>query len=224
MTYYKKHAKYQARLVKIEDSLKAIEIWEANPEPEGPRPRKAPKVNEKHVPVMPELVSTEEFAGSKLSFERQTLGFYLTGHPMDSYPGLTNQSTYTVDELKSGTDAQSRSLNGIKVDIPVVISYVNKIRTKAGKNMAAMMIEDRSGRMEATVFPNQWKKLGKIIKEDTVNIVKGTIKVAQMDDDRPPIVRVVVNAVTPVDSDSGVVAKPFDVILKDGTQVHRAGH
>ena len=70
VTYYKKHAKYQARLVKIEDSLKAIEIWEANPEPEGPRPRKAPKVNEKHVPVMPELVSTEEFAGSKLSFSR----------------------------------------------------------------------------------------------------------------------------------------------------------
>jgi DNA polymerase-3 subunit alpha len=222
VTYYKKNAKYQARLKKIEDSLKEIEIWEANPE--GKKPRKAAKVNEKHIPVMPEMTTSEEFRGTKLSFERQALGFYLTGHPMDSFPGLVNQAMYTVDEIKNGIDTQNRSLNGIKVNLPIVISSINKIRTKAGKDMASLMVEDKTGRMEATLFPNQWSKLKGLIQEDTVNIIKGYIKVAQMDDERPPIVRVVINAITPIDSDSGIVASPFQLKLKDGTVVKFIPH
>jgi DNA polymerase-3 subunit alpha len=216
--FYQKNIKYQARLKGIEESIEAIKRWELDSE--GPRPRKKPAVNEKHIPVMPEITTSSEIVSDKLSYERQTLGFYLTGHPMDKFPGLSMQADISVNNIKSGTDRNGNTLNSSKVSIPAVISSVRKIRTKSGKDMASLMIEDKTNRIEAIVFPRQWKKLKSIINEDTVNIIKGSIQVTQMDDDRPPIVKVVVNFITPVSDDSAISIQPILTQLQDGTEIN----
>ncbi len=209
--YYRKEQKYQERLEKIENSLEMIKLWEENPE--GPRPRKAPAVNKKHIPVMPEIgPSQASDKSTRLKFERETLGFYLTGHPMDNYPQLTRNSKYSIRNLKEGNIE-----NGETVNIPAVISTINKIRTKSQKDMATLIIEDKTDRISATVFPRQWSRLKDIIEEDQAVSVLGTVKVVKFDDDeQPPIVRVVVNNVVPARE---IIITPISIVLDDGSEI-----
>ncbi len=214
--YYDKNANYEKRLRGIAERAQEIIDWEAHPD--GPKPRKKPKVNEKHIPVMPDVGEASTLSrNDRLRLERQTLGFYLTGHPMDEYPNLSRVARHTVAELKEGEGIT----DGEPISIPVVVSTIRKIRTKNGMNMASINIEDKSGRMEATIFPRQWKKLENQLGEDEVNIVKGTVKVtAPESDDSPPLIKVIVNDVDNIigDSDIGRI-DPINMTLDDGTEV-----
>lgn len=209
--FYKKNYKYQERLKRIEESVKAVELWEKAPD--GPRPRKAPKVNEKHIPVMPEIGEASTLTkADRLRFERQTLGFYLTGHPMDDYPWASQQAKYTAQALKEG-----KVRDGEAIKIPVVVASISKRRTKAKRDMALLMIEDRTGRMEATVFPKQWNRLKDIVEEGAVTSIWGTIRTIRLDDESPPLVRIIVNSAALIEGEERMT--PVKVTLNDGTEV-----
>jgi len=173
-------------------------------------PRRLPKNRE--CPEYPELedVPSKE-RKNKLTLERETLGFYLTGHPMNDFPGLLHHAQHTVQDLKEG-----KAFNSEKIHLPIVISALNERRTRKGQNMAVLTIEDKSGRIEATIFPRQWRKLKSIAKEDTVSIIDGTVRMIEVDGDVPPIVRIIVNNIKIVNEQD---INPIDMKLKDGTRI-----
>jgi len=210
--YYKKANKIKERELKIKNRTKEIELWNANPE--GPKPRRLPSINDKQRPVFPDLEENSLSKKDKLHFERKTLGFYLTGHPMDSYPGLAKMSEYNVRDIMD-----AKVSNREKFSVPVVVSSIIEKRTKAGQNMAILKVEDKSGRIETTIFPRQWAKLKDGLVEDSVYILKCSAKVEQSEEEEaPPIVSLIVNFANKVDEDSDAMdMHPIEFKLNDKT-------
>jgi DNA polymerase-3 subunit alpha len=209
--YYSKLASWEERKIKFEARTKEIET--AILAGEKP-PRKLPKVPE--APEKPEIqaVSTLE-RGERLKLERKTLGFYLTGHPLDDYPGISRVSQYTVDDILEGNADDKETIS-----IPVVVSEIKKKRTRKGKNMAVMIIEDRTGRMEATVFPKDWDKLESIFEEDMIAIVRGRInKTETEEEDTPSIVSISINGVEPISANLATKLNNISLSLSDGSLV-----
>ena len=211
MKYHEKMALWEEREKSIAQRMEEIRI--AVEEGRKP-PRRLPKNKDK--PEPPTLMAVpDEVQQDRLVYERETLGFYLTGHPMDNYPGLMRQAKYTVQNIKEG-----KVKNGERIKIPVVVSSLIEKRTRKGQDMAVLTIEDQTGRIEATIFPKGWARLSGNITVDAVSIVDGTIRVTEGEEDAPPMVRIVVNDVRSVEADNiGGQTNVISIDLSDGTKV-----
>ena len=105
----------------------------------------------------------------KLSAEKEMLGFYITGHPLDEYQekasALATHQTSNLEGLAKGTEV---ALCGI-------LTSVARRRNKEGKLWASMQIEDREGGIEAMVFSTQFDKLQNFLEEDKAMLVRGLV-------------------------------------------------
>ncbi|MDR0266858.1 DNA polymerase III subunit alpha [Paenibacillus sp.] len=91
-------------------------------------------------------------AGQQLELERELLGLYLSGHPLDDYDEALNIPG--VDRLMDLAEAADESY---AVVAAMVIS-IKTITTKQGKAMAFMEVEDQIERCEVVLFPEVWKR------------------------------------------------------------------
>ncbi|MDR1212102.1 MAG: DNA polymerase III subunit alpha [Spirochaetaceae bacterium] len=103
----------------------------------------------------------------KLKIEKELIGFYFSGHPMDEYKELW-QSAVTVDLGKPGGLAGSCILIGI-------IKSVKTIVSKSGK-MAYAVLSDYNGEIDLTFFPRVWENCQDRIEVDKVAILRGKIE------------------------------------------------
>ncbi|MFH1542408.1 MAG: DNA polymerase III subunit alpha, partial [bacterium] len=115
-------------------------------------------------------VQVEEFPPEeKLKLEKELLGLYISGHPLDylkdSLEGQTNTRIMDIPEMKEGQD----------VTIGGILNECRKITTKKGEQMAITNIEDLTGSISLLVFPRSYEKCSLIVDNDQVVIVKGRI-------------------------------------------------
>lgn len=110
-----------------------------------------------------------------LAFEKELLGFYLSGHPLDRYK-------VEIRTFTSGTTGRlSRMGEGQAIAMIGLIRQAKLTTTKkTGERMAILRIEDLDGDVEAVVFPRAFQVVGGHIKESAVVVVKG--KVSQKED------------------------------------------
>ena len=105
----------------------------------------------------------------KLKHEKETLGFYITGHPLRKYADEVrtygNATTGTLSEKPSGFD----------VSIGGIISAIRVTRTKKGDSMAIVQLEDWEGMVEVLVFPDAYSKVHRLLESDAPVIVKGKL-------------------------------------------------
>ncbi|MCO4747744.1 MAG: DNA polymerase III subunit alpha [Proteobacteria bacterium] len=88
----------------------------------------------------------------KLRFEHETLGLYLTGHPMEAYyKDVQRFATASIHELADIPGDQVVRLIGL-------VANVNIRRTKRGDKMAFIRLEDDTGGVECTFFPEPWMR------------------------------------------------------------------
>lgn len=213
VVYYQKQNKYEERKEKIKQREKEISIWEKLNE--GPKPRKLPGINEKHIPVFPDIENNVGTKEDKLTAERKTLGFFLTGHPMDSFPGLSQMAEYTVNDVKEG-----KPDNKEKFSLPAVVSSIIEKRTRKGQNMGILIIEDKTGRIETTIFPRQWRKIKSVLREGEVYIIKCTARVESIIDSESRMVNLILDNAYIVDEDMELMnMQPIKVVLDDKTLV-----
>ncbi len=105
----------------------------------------------------------------KLEYERELLGLYLSGHPLDDYRELIEQETsHRISQLKDCTDHEHVNIAGLVTDVRV-------IRTKKGEPMAFVMAEDRSARLEVVVFPRLFGQVRTLLKKDRPLRIKGSV-------------------------------------------------
>jgi DNA polymerase-3 subunit alpha len=105
-----------------------------------------------------------------LAMEKEALGFYITGHPLNAYKEKLNSLSVTftrdIQELK---DRQNILLGGMVMDM-------KKIQTKrTGDLMAYVIIEDLYGTVEVIVFPDVYKEAHEIIAQDLPVVISGTV-------------------------------------------------
>jgi DNA polymerase-3 subunit alpha len=133
--------------------------------------------HEHPLPTLPDWTSRQ-----KLSGEKEMLGIYVTGHPLDEYSGKAAElASHTTDQLDESLE------KGAEVAICGILTGLQRKRNKEGKLWAAMQIEDRQGCVEAMVFTTQYDRLLSALVEDQAVLVKG---LALPEDNGPPKISV----------------------------------
>lgn len=103
----------------------------------------------------------------RLNGEKDTLGLYLTGHPLDEY----------VDELSHVVKDNINYLRPTR-EVQVIAGLVVSMRAmknKKGDNMLFMVLDDRTGRLEVSVFADTYRECRDKIFKDAVVIVEGVV-------------------------------------------------
>ncbi|MBL8014188.1 MAG: DNA polymerase III subunit alpha, partial [Candidatus Omnitrophica bacterium] len=115
-----------------------------------------------------------------LAYEKELLGFYLSGHPLDRYK-------HEIEEFSDCTTKSIKKvIDGQEVKIVAILKAVKLTTTKkTGERMAILRFEDIQGELEAVVFPSSYVNVVNYLKEGLVVIVKGK---ASLKDDVPKLI------------------------------------
>ncbi|NLC69976.1 MAG: DNA polymerase III subunit alpha [Desulfuromonadaceae bacterium] len=120
---------------------------------------------------LPELDEWPE--KNKLAFEKEALGFYITGHPMARHEAAVKRyATCEAAALKERGDRSEVSLCGI------VTALQEKV-TKKGDRMAFVSLEDLSGFAEVLVFPELYRKCFEELHGEEALLVRGVLDVGE---------------------------------------------
>src|SRR5271163_4225959 len=122
-----------------------------------------------HESSLPEVEDwTEE---QLLAGEYATLGFYISGHPMDQYAGRLKD----LNAIELSTIEARR--NGEDIVVAGIIVQSRPMRSRRGARWAILTLQDRTGVIEALVFPEAFQKLEAILKANTPLLAKGRVAV-----------------------------------------------
>src|SRR5271156_5790698 len=106
-----------------------------------------------------------------LAAEYATLGFYISGHPLDKYAGrLQDLKAIDLSTLEGRR-------NGEDIIIAGIIVQLRPMRSRRGARWAILTLQDRTGVCDALVFPEAFQKLEAILKANTPLLVKGRVAV-----------------------------------------------
>lgn len=105
----------------------------------------------------------------RLQNEKDTLGLFLTGHPIDEYDHDVNQLTSArISALIA--DKKAKRVGGLVVGLRVM-------KTKRGDTMAIVTLDDRTGRIEIAVFSDAFNRYRDILVKDALLIIEGQVSV-----------------------------------------------
>jgi DNA polymerase-3 subunit alpha len=100
-----------------------------------------------------ELPNTPEWDEAlSLSYEKETLGFYITGHPLAKY--AADLSRFSASTTESLTELES----GAEVSLGGILTLLKPLKTKKGDRMAVIQLEDLTGSVEAVIFPDPFQR------------------------------------------------------------------
>jgi len=116
----------------------------------------------------------DEFPENQLiTFEKETIGFYISRHPLSRYQ----------EEIKKYTDLDTAGLpklqNGASVKICGLVSALKEIATKKGDRMAFLTLEDMKGFVEVILFPEVFKAALPCLRGGGPLLVEGTLDLSE---------------------------------------------
>jgi DNA polymerase III subunit alpha len=103
-----------------------------------------------------------------LKMEKDALGLYISSHPMQSYPGLAEAASCTVEGVEGWYKEQIKDNFGgrIKVALAGLMQSVVKKPTKSGKMMARFVIADETGGREVVAFSRTYDEISPLLAND----------------------------------------------------------
>lgn len=164
------------------------------------------------VKTAPELPNIQNFDKAHLlSMEKEMMGVYLSGHPLDKYRDLIdenitantaeifdsnlsgdgeNESEF-IEERASGSN---RFNDGDTVIMAGMVGDLRRMITKSNQEMARITIEDYYGVITAIVFPRDYAKAKYVLENDAIVAIKGTLSFKEDSDSE-----ILVNKVTEIE-------------------------
>ncbi len=131
----------------------------------GPVPGNDIQIDFPALQDVPELDETQ-----RLLLEKETLGFYITGHPLQGFEAVLDKfATTDTLSLMERPDGEAVRIGGI-------VRSAKVIRTRKEELMAFLTLEDLNGSTEITVFPALYAKTSDILTTDTAIMVQGEIQ------------------------------------------------
>ena len=132
-----------------------------------------------------------------LAYEKEILGVYLSGHPMDEYLEIWKNSVTarTTDFLVDEETGRAAVADGARVRIGGMIAGKVVKTTKTGKMMAFLTVEDLVGSVEVLVFPRDYENKRQLMNEDDRVFIEGR---ASIGDD--PVGKLICEQVIPFDA------------------------
>jgi DNA polymerase III subunit alpha len=147
-----------------------------------------------------EMDPAEEWPeGLKLKHEKETLGFYITGHPLRRYSvevkAYGNATTNSLAEKPSGFD----------VSIGGIVSALRVTRTKKGDPMGVVLLEDWEGIVEVVVFPDTFAKTQRLLDADAPIIVRGKL------DNDESVIKILASEIYPIERAAEVLSRTVTI-------------
>lgn len=113
-------------------------------------------------------------ADEQLQGEKDTLGIYLTGHPIDQYEAeLSHFTSCRICDVKPGNSRDSKSV------VAGLVLAIRTMKNKRGEKMAFITLDDKSGRLEVSVFADAFEQYRELLVKDSVLVAEGDVS---MDD------------------------------------------
>ena len=106
----------------------------------------------------------------RLLFEKETVGFYITGHPLDNYrEELSNATECTISELNNKADGSAGRVGGL-------VKTMKRHKSKKGDPMAFITLEDVTGEVEVVVFPSVYGQCSHLLTSDEPIVIQGQVQ------------------------------------------------
>jgi len=165
---------------------------------------------------LPEVPPWSE--AEQLAFEKETLGLYFSGHPVDRFTAsLKEFGAKTIGELattpaspavdKSWTPAGPRPIEA-DTSLGGIVAAVRPLKTRKGDRMAVFTLEDSQGNVEVVVFPDAFQRCGQLVETGTLVLVRGRV---ERDDET---VRMLAADVSPLDTVRERLAREVAIHLR----------
>jgi DNA polymerase-3 subunit alpha len=154
----------------------------------------------------------------RLAFEKETLGLYLSGHPMDRFMGELKtfgaRSTAELAELPiAPPTANAWTASGPKpiepdTSIGGVVAACRQLKTRKGDRMAVFTLEDSQGGVEIIAFPETYQRASALIETGTMVLVRGKL---ERDDET---VRILASEIVPISAVRERLAREVAIRVK----------
>ncbi|MDO4805562.1 MAG: DNA polymerase III subunit alpha, partial [Lachnospiraceae bacterium] len=133
----------------------------------------------------------------KLAFEKEVLGVYISGHPLEDYRDIMQRmiSALSTDFQADEETGEPKAAGGTKQVIGGMITAKTIKYTRNNKVMAFITVEDLVGSVEVLVFPEPYEKYRDILNEDNKVFVEGRVSA---EDDRAS--KLICDKITPFDA------------------------
>ncbi len=171
---------------------------------------------ERSLPDAPPLSEAQQ-----LAFEKEALGLYLSGHPIDRFDAdLRAFGARTLGELTAPQASEASSGDGAEPETPApgrtseevsvggVVAGLRQLKTRKGDRMCAFTLDDPGGSVEVVVFPDAFSKSAQTIENDALVLVKGRF---ERDDES---MRILASEVLPIAAVREQLAREVVVVLR----------
>ncbi len=152
---------------------------------------------------------------TKLAFEKEVLGVYLSGHPMEEYEEKwkKNITRTSLDFQLDEESGRTKVHDGVKETIGGIIAGKTIKYTKTNKTMAFLTIEDLLGTVEVIVFPKDYEKNRDYLEEENKVFVRGRVS---EEDDAPS--KLICESIIPFEKTKKELWLQFDSIASFSEQ------
>ena len=120
-----------------------------------------------------------------LSMEKEMLGIYISGHPLEKYrKEIEELSTINIMEMKEANEAiqaneKTNIVDGQRVKLVAIITKIKKKFTKTNKIMAFVTVEDLYGSCEVVVFESCYNTCQNVLLEENIVVIEGRISIKE---------------------------------------------
>jgi len=115
------------------------------------------------------LPAAEPWSESQqLAFEKEALGLYMSGHPIERHRG--DLQRFGARAIAEFTQSEA------DVWIGGIVNGIRQLKTKKGDRMAVFVLDDATGTVEVVVFPEAFSKHGTLVEADQVVLVRGKLE------------------------------------------------
>lgn len=117
----------------------------------------------------------------KLAFEKEVLGIYISGHPLEEYQEIWKKhiTNTTADFMLDEDTGECRVEDNAKATIGGMVTEKKIKYTKTEKVMAFLQVEDLVGSVEVIVFPRDYERYGNAVMEDSKVFIRGRVSVEE---------------------------------------------
>ena len=123
-------------------------------------------------PRVPAWTETEQ-----LAYEKEALGLYLSGHPVDRYgPQLAERGVTRIEDANTAA---------ARIAVAGIVAARRQVKTRKGRPMAVVTLEDRGGSLEAVVFPDAYDQYAACLETGNLVVARGKLDV---EDETPRLV------------------------------------
>jgi DNA polymerase-3 subunit alpha len=130
-------------------------------------------------PKLPEVPRWSE--GDRLTREKEALGFYISGHPLDRYRAV-------VEAFAPLTATSLKDHLGQPVELACVVTQVaRQISRRDNAEWGKLLVEDFSGTATVLAFKEAWQENKEILQQDAVVLIRGKVSSRERDEEDPPI-------------------------------------